>query len=472
MKFHTYSSGRKELFYAYVNEQHNHHLAETSLGSVVDAIGGDINYIAQELANYLRTTRMATKIITIQLLENSRIFWFERPRSIGDRRRQTNKRIRNGLLIEAHSPHSFLARYCETCLSENGLLLEFVERQSEAACLSAVKNNGLALKFARDKTRRVIEQAIANNGLSIAFICADNAHLKPFSRDIGLPDLVWDLYNCADITESELSTLLETLIQRRRPLLHYHGPHLGCKDFAWTPYQGREIVYYRGNLSIWNGCTDNEPYQRIDPARDDRFDYCRLAVQQNGLAIQYIGGPCAELEEIAIRQNPMALELIQRPSHQLIELAVKLCGLSLKGVGHQTFKLCVKAVKNRPEALQHVNGISCLHVTKRIGDYTKTERELSIERERSERSGRKPLSQHELSSLIRLAIKVYRQRREVGEHLSDDECLAQLLKNRHKCQDCPTIDLDGKKRENGKFVGLLRKIGSLVGKRDSRYLPL
>jgi len=81
---------------------------------------------------------------------------------------------------------------------------------------------------------------------------------------------------------------------------------------------------------------------------------CKLAVQKNGLALQYVIVQTKEICNFAIQQNAFALKYVIFQNNELCKLAVKQNGLSLYYVETQTKELCKLAVQQNPNALKYV----------------------------------------------------------------------------------------------------------------------
>lgn len=84
-------------------------------------------------------------------------------------------------------------------------------------------------------------------------------------------------------------------------------------------------------------------------------DLCLRAVEQNGLALQYIDDQTLTLCLTAVKQNGLALRYCKYKPNYICQEAVANDGLALYYVEHQDFDLCVLAVKQNPLALRFVN---------------------------------------------------------------------------------------------------------------------
>ena len=87
-------------------------------------------------------------------------------------------------------------------LSEDGLMLRYVIKQTEDLCLVAVGNNGLALQNVENQTKEICLSAVKNNGLALQFvkkqtdkICSEavkqNDKALDMVTDLEMKDRVW-----------------------------------------------------------------------------------------------------------------------------------------------------------------------------------------------------------------------------------------------------------------------------------------
>ncbi len=65
----------------------------------------------------------------------------------------------------------------------------------------------------------------------------------------------------------------------------------------------------------------------------------RLAVKQNGYAIEYINNPSEELKRLAVQQYGYAIEYINNPSEELKRLAIQQNGYAIKYIDNPSEEL-------------------------------------------------------------------------------------------------------------------------------------
>jgi hypothetical protein len=84
----------------------------------------------------------------------------------------------------------------------------------------------------------------------------------------------------------------------------------------------------------------------------------KLAVEQNGLAIQYIKNPSDEVQKLAVRQNGLALEFLNNPSDEVQKLAVRQRGWAIEYIKNPSEELQRLAVQQVGQAIQSIKNPS------------------------------------------------------------------------------------------------------------------
>ena len=83
-------------------------------------------------------------------------------------------------------------------------------------------------------------------------------------------------------------------------------------------------------------------------------DICKLAVKQNGLALDYVKNQTEDICKLAVQQIGGALRYVKEQTEELCKLAVQQHYSALKYVKEQTEELCKLAVQQHPSALCYV----------------------------------------------------------------------------------------------------------------------
>jgi hypothetical protein len=86
--------------------------------------------------------------------------------------------------------------------------------------------------------------------------------------------------------------------------------------------------------------------------RDEKI--CKLAVQENGYALQYVKEQTEEICKQAVQQDGSALLHVKEQTREICKLAVQQDGSALKYVKEQTEEMCKLAVQQNGYALQYV----------------------------------------------------------------------------------------------------------------------
>jgi len=84
------------------------------------------------------------------------------------------------------------------------------------------------------------------------------------------------------------------------------------------------------------------------------YEICKLAVQQHGMALQYVKKQTEEICKLAVQQNGLAIQFVKEQTEELCKLAVQQNGESLYYVKEQTEELCKLAVQQNGWSLYYV----------------------------------------------------------------------------------------------------------------------
>jgi len=83
-------------------------------------------------------------------------------------------------------------------------------------------------------------------------------------------------------------------------------------------------------------------------------EICILAVQQYGYALPYVKNQTEEICKLAVQQNGCALQYVKNQTDEICKLAVQQNGYALPYVKNQTEEICKLAVQQNIHALQYV----------------------------------------------------------------------------------------------------------------------
>lgn len=84
-------------------------------------------------------------------------------------------------------------------------------------------------------------------------------------------------------------------------------------------------------------------------------EMCLRAVEQNGLALQYIDDQSLIMCLAAVKQNGLALKYCKYKPNYICEKALENNGLALYYIEYQDHSLCTLAIKQNPLAIKYVN---------------------------------------------------------------------------------------------------------------------
>jgi len=111
-------------------------------------------------------------------------------------------------------------------------------------------------------------------------------------------------------------------------------------------------TYYLCKLAV---SLDGALLQRVPFEIENRYELEKIAVTQDGFAINYVTLQTQELKLAAVTEDSWALEYVDKQTHDLCRIAVENNGMVLEMVRNKTTALCLKAVKNCGMALKFVD---------------------------------------------------------------------------------------------------------------------
>ena len=236
-------------------------------------------------------------------------------------------------------------------VQQNGLALEFVDRHPISrertlpydVCLAAVRQNGLALQYVSLSAQTLELQllAVQQNGLALLYV--GRRHIsseQTLPYDVCLAAVRQNglalQYVCSSAQTLELQLLA---VQQNGLALEFVDRYPISREQT-LPYDVCVAAVRQNGLAL-------RSVRSIDSQTPELQ---LLAVQQNGLAVQYvIGEPSRFCQISALRQNGLALQYIFRASApQLFSAAVRQNGAALQFVPlhMRTIALCKQALNS------------------------------------------------------------------------------------------------------------------------------
>ena len=140
--------------------------------------------------------------------------------------------------------------------------------------------------------------------------------------------------------------------------------------FIKYEYMCYDNCYIRTNCNIgniYNFTGENINQQIVDLIKQDGLflgclkkedqteELCKLAVQQDGCALEFVENQTEELCKFSVQQDGYALSFVKiEQTEELCKLAVQKNGLALEYVKNQTEEICKLAVQQNGDALHYV----------------------------------------------------------------------------------------------------------------------
>ena len=221
--------------------------------------------------------------------------------------------------------NSISVESCEKIISSDGLLLQFIDNQTDELCVIACSNNLNAYQYIKNKSYKLDKKLLLIDGRILQFIdnqtdelceiaCKDNIYAYQYIKN-----------KTIDLDNKLLKIDLKILQIIDNKIFESYMNFINCKDII----QHKDFInkYYELDKKILN----------ID-----------------GLLINYIDALTDELCEIAIKNNINAYKYIKNKTYELNRKLLNINGLLLQFIYSQDDKLCIIALKQNILSYQYV----------------------------------------------------------------------------------------------------------------------
>ena len=187
-------------------------------------------------------------------------------------------------------------------IPKNGMLLQYVKNQTEAACLAAVKQNGFALEFVKNQTETICMSAVKQNSDALQYV--------------------------KDQTEA----ICIAVVKQNWRALKYVKDQTEEMCLAAVKKNGFALEF----------------------VKDQTEEMCLAAVKKNGYALYYVKNQTEEICLAAVKQYGYALYYVKNQTEEICLAAVEQNGRALEHVKNQTEEICLAAIKENGSALKYV----------------------------------------------------------------------------------------------------------------------
>jgi hypothetical protein len=258
-------------------------------------------------------------------------------------------------------------------VQQNGMLLKYIDTQTEEICLAAVKRTGCALQFVKNQTEEICIEAIKNSGYlkfvkdqteKICLIAIHNGHslsdIKEQTKEICIA-AVSKIYTYGNILQS---VKIYTPVEDYKEICITAVKNQGF-EYKYVLKQYLELDKYPDSYAdiCIEAIKSNSNVFRYLTEEEKTFEVCMTAVKISGFLLQYINSKMPRYAEICIEaikhtnsySSPIQFIDQNIEEYDLICLeAVKKNGMLLNDIKKQTKEICYEAVKQNPHALQFV----------------------------------------------------------------------------------------------------------------------
>lgn len=288
---------------------------------------------------------------------------------------------RNGLLLEYVDSQNYLIVL--KAVENNGMALQFAKYIDESICLAAVKQNGLAIQFIDNPSYTMKKIAIQSNPFCIEFIkeledelailaLRLNPKIFPFIKNISEQIAI-------DIVRYDTETIKDTRVQSHNKacllavkkdglLLRYIQDKNKTEEICEEAVKNNELAIKYTNKSneiMWEHVVGINPWLITDKSIDKTGTSYKVYLKGNaidGLLLAYTPKEYQtdELIEIAIENNGMALEFVPNQNELLVKKAIENNPLALKYASreYKTKEICNIALTSNVFALPYITDIS------------------------------------------------------------------------------------------------------------------
>ena len=358
MEFNEYHKQKNTKFYKFLNNDLTHYGFKYQLGVNIDteqfnptrecSKGGF--YFCTESDYHFYFYKYGTKLASIEIPDDARVYVeknkFKSDKIIikeirdfidVDNNVWINMIYKDGRALQYVKEELLTEELCMLAVRQNGLVLEFVKKQTSKICKLAVRQDAYALQYVINQNEKVCEIAVRQEGDALEYV--EKRYKTRELCTLAVEQNGLALWYVENQTASNLLEICILAVQQ-------NGLALECVTNQTDKIC--EIAVRQNGLAL-------------EYVHNQTEKICRLAVQQNGLALQYVKQTdeicklfinnktfnCDNQYPIAKWNNLSQVEII-KSIEQIIEniciLAVKQNKLALEFVKIQTDEICTVAI--------------------------------------------------------------------------------------------------------------------------------
>ncbi len=249
-------------------------------------------------------------------------------------------KIQNNLVI-----NNEIYEILKNILNKNGLLLEFIENQTEELCIIAIKNNINAYTFVKNKTYEINKILLNIDGNMLQYIenQTDELCIIAIKNNINaytfVKKITYNLYKSILIEHNILSTNNIKIYELFKNILNKNGLLL---EFIENQTEELCIIAVKNNIDAYNFII-NKTYELDKKLLDINFNI-----------LKYIENQTEELCLIALKNNIDSFKHIKNKTYNLNKNILNIDGNMLKYIENQTEELCLIALKNDLKSYNYI----------------------------------------------------------------------------------------------------------------------
>ena len=211
----------------------------------------------------------------------------------------------------------------------NGLMLMYVENQTDELCLIAVKNIDTAIQYVKNKTPLLCSIAIAANPNNYIFITGKNFNLL---RNVAfsIPGVIKEITNSCE--ELDYDTIKQIIEAKPEAILYVVEQTEELCNIAIKKSEGSALKHIK-----------NQTEKMI-----------MNAIEYDSFNIRYATILNEDIYTAAVTKNPYAIQCIKYPSEKVIQIAIEKEPLVIKYISDPSFDICLNVVKKNNNAIAFV----------------------------------------------------------------------------------------------------------------------
>jgi len=243
-------------------------------------------------------------------------------------------------------------------LKKNGMLLKYILEQTEELCLIAVKQNSNAIIHVKKPTEAIMLATVKQNGMAIKYIKDPSdkiCEIALIQNPLVLQYIKYQTIKMIKIA-CKKNPVTVSMIKKPSKELYYE---LISDNIETFKYMDNKFVDDEFIMFVWEKCVTSDGLSLMN-CTNQTMELCKIAIEQNSNAIQYINESIftkkqiIELQLMGIVKNPMVIKYVMKPTKEQIETALLQNGIAIKYIQNPSYDHCKLAIKQNKSACESI----------------------------------------------------------------------------------------------------------------------